>query len=252
MGSRSSSSSSSSSSSASSPAVVVFSVGGISNKSKRSACSSDVARGADGRRGVLRAEQLLHVDREPRDDQAPALGAGHHQRLHDQRKRRRPAPSPPRPPARRCSKRGRSGRQLRLQPASVARVDLACMHRPGYRFARGRSHPRRPVARATPRASASRPCRRWRSWLRSWLDRPSRTMLRTACVAMSTSKAATRPPPIFGIKPLRDDRLERVGELHPDLLLLVGREHVDDRDRPTARHRWCAATRARGGRSRRR
>ena len=45
---------------------------------------------------------------------------------------------------------------------------------------------------------------------------------------MSISNAATRPPPIMGTEPLRDDRLERAGELHPDLRLLLGGEHVDD------------------------
>ena len=51
---------------------------------------------------------------------------------------------------------------------------------------------------------------------------------------------------------LGDDALERAGEHDPDLLLLLGREDVDDPvDRARARS-GCAACRARGGRSRRR
>ena len=49
---------------------------------------------------------------------------------------------------------------------------------------------------------------------------------------------------------LRDDALQRAGELDPDLLLLLGREDVDDAvDRRRARSA-CAACRRRGGRSR--
>ncbi len=44
--------------------------------------------------------------------------------------------------------------------------------------------------------------------------------------ASSTSKAATSPPPICGIEPLRHHRHQRTGELHLDLRLTLGREHV--------------------------
>ena len=107
----------------------------------------------------------------------------------------------------------------------------------------GRSHPRASSARRPRRASMRPAATRCDSdassvcipslapvaiWFRNWLDRPSRTMLRTACVAMSTSNAPIRPPPILGTRPLRDDRLQRIGELHADLRLLVAGEHVDD------------------------
>ena len=50
-----------------------------------------------------------------------------------------------------------------------------------------------------------------------------------AGVATSTSAAATRPwPSTVWDERLADHALERAGQLDPDLLLLVGREHVDD------------------------
>ena len=53
--------------------------------------------------------------------------------------------------------------------------------------------------------------------------------LRIAGVATSTSHAATRPRAVGRREQLlRADALQRRGELHPHLLLLVRGEHVDD------------------------
>ena len=64
--------------------------------------------------------------------------------------------------------------------------------------------------------------------LRIWWVLPSRTSARTALFAISSSNAATMPPPMRGIEPLRDHAREAGRELHPDLVLAFGREHVGD------------------------
>ncbi len=63
--------------------------------------------------------------------------------------------------------------------------------------------------------------------LRSWLTLLSRMRLRTAGVATITSKAATRPPPTRGSSSWCTMAI-RVEPADADLLLLLGREDVDD------------------------
>ena len=64
--------------------------------------------------------------------------------------------------------------------------------------------------------------------LRSWLVLPSRTMFRTAYVAISTSNAATRPPPTFGQEPLRDDARSEPASCTRICACCSRGEHVDD------------------------
>ena len=64
--------------------------------------------------------------------------------------------------------------------------------------------------------------------LRIWWVFPSRTSARTALFAMRISNAATMPPPTRGISRCEMTPGQTGRELHPDLVLPLGREHVGD------------------------
>ena len=150
---------------------------------------------------------------------------------------------------------------------ALQEVDVRRSARRPPRSAPRRTSSRRPTGRPRPRAGAGpsvplepdeddcrtpsawarsiRPCiTRFRracsrlcmpSWVPVWIDEgiwwvfPSRMRLRMATVATMISKAATRPFLSFvGKQELRDHALEGLGQLHAHLLLLGGREGVDD------------------------
>ena len=81
--------------------------------------------------------------------------------------------------------------------------------------------------------------------LRSWWVLPSRTRLRTALLAMQHLERGDHAAADLRDEPLGDDAGEGRGELHPDLVLALGREHVEMRSSACAASLVCSVANTR-------